>query len=353
MAPSISPTTIGQLSYTITDSAAFLATFTMDSNILDIRFFTVTRPDPAPGLAIVLRHVASGTEIALDTLVGTNTSIAGRSITVLTSPSSAGTVQLTCNIQNTNGSNGIAERWQLRVSATAPAAWAFTIDDAVTSKITRLLCDPAAGFSAAPPATVFEKEPVTLIAANATLNTVVGTPVPAVIYQWEHTGPIAIMELPACGPSQTLTINAPGVYRNVAVPITLTAAFETTCGTLGTALLKRTVAAPAAMTIKPRPQQIALVLDRSGSMALEDRWGNAETAARMLTNLFVAFREGVHPDDRIGILVFEDDPASGMRLPPRRRSPPCSRQARSATRAPPSAAWRSARPARAHPLGTV
>lgn len=313
MAPSINPLSDREPSYDIADSAAFLVSFTMDFTDIGssshLRSFTITRPDPAPGLAIVLRHVASATNVVLHTLVGTDTSVTGREITVSTEPPAGGTAQLTCNVDNVTGNGVLGEAWELRVSATSPAVWAFAVDDKSTSKVTRLVCDPVAGFSTAPPAAVLENQAVNVVAANALAGTAViekGAPAPAVVYRWEHTAPIAIMDLPFCGPSQSHTINIPGVYADVSVPITLTVGFDTTCGGLDSAFLRRAVTAPA-MTIRPRPQQVALVLDRSGSMAAEDRWTNAKTAARLLTNLFVAIREGIHPDDRIGILVFEDD----------------------------------------------
>ena len=303
MTPSISPLTVAQPSYNIVDSRAFIATLEMDLNAFDTRSFTVTRPDPAPGLAIVLRR--GNISVDLHTLTGTNTSVPGRAITASTTPPSAGSAQLTCNIQDTSGNGVIDQVWELEVSATNPASWALAVDNVNANKVTRLWCDPVAAFSSPPPATVLENTAVSLVAANATANTVVGSP-PSVAYRWEHSGPIAIMDLPFCGPSQTRNLTAPGVYADVAVPITLTVGFDEPCGTLGSAFLKRSaVASP--MTIRPRPQQMALVLDRSGSMAAESRWDNAKIAARMLTNLFAELREGVHPDDRIGIVVFEDD----------------------------------------------
>lgn len=313
MAPSISPLNNKQPNYSIVDSRAFIADLSMDVNAFGTRAFTVTRPDPAPGLAIVLRHVSPPVEVALHNLTGTNTSVPGWSITVSTTPPSGGSAQLTCNIQDISGNGAIDELWQLRVEATNPATWALAVDNKAVNEVTRLVCDPVAAFSTPPPATVFENQSVALVAANAAVNTVVG-PAPTVTYQWEHTASIAIMDLPSCGPSQTHTVNTPGVYADIGVPIRLTVGFDTTCTDIGTAFLRRsTTAAP--MTIRPRPQQMALVLDRSGSMSLEGRWDNAQTAARMITNLFAELREGVHPDDRVGIVVFEDEACAWHGLP--------------------------------------
>ncbi|MBO0869180.1 MAG: VWA domain-containing protein, partial [Micromonosporaceae bacterium] len=304
MSPSITPTTAGAAGYTITDSAAFVADLQLDSNVLDTRFLTMTYPDTTTGLSIVLRH--GSIDIDLDSLSGTNTDVVGREVTTSLSTPTAGTTQLTCNITNTNGIGGINEEWHVLASATSPVMWGFGVDSTSTSTVTRLMCDPAVAFSSAPPATALENQTVTLVAADATVGTVVGAPAPTVVYRWEHSAPIAIMDLPFCGSSQTHAINTPGVYADTSVPITLTAGLDTDCGGLATAFLRRSVTA-APMTIKARPQQVALVLDRSGSMGLESRWDNAVTAASMVVNMLAVIRDGVSDKDKVGIVVFEDD----------------------------------------------
>jgi von Willebrand factor type A domain len=304
MSPTITPSVAGAASYTITDSAAFVADLQLDSNVLDTRSLTLSYPDPTAGLSVVLRHGAI--DIDLDALTGTDASVPGREVTASTATPTPGITQLTCNITNINGANGINEPWQVLASASSPVTWGFGVDSPVTSTVTRLMCDPAVAFSTAPPATALENQTVNLVAADATIGTVVGTPIPSVVYRWEHNAPIAIMDLPFCGSSQTRAVHTPGVYDDVAVPITLTAGLDTTCGGLATAFLRRSVTA-APMTIKARPQQIALVLDRSGSMGLESRWDNAVTAASMVVNMLAVIREDVSNRDKVGIVVFEDD----------------------------------------------
>jgi len=76
------------------------------------------------------------------------------------------------------------------------------------------------------------------------------------------------------------------------------------CAGASTAWLTNT-STTISLIIQPRPQQVAILLDRSGSMS-GDRWTNAVASARAIVRLFSTFRGGVHPGDRIGLLAFED-----------------------------------------------
>jgi len=325
MSPRIGPILeINQPSYTIDDSTSFYATLELDfGDVLsssNVRTFTVTYLGTPANLSIRLIHLPTQTTVELTTLAGIDSTVPHREISVSRAPGTVIGV-----IENTENNGILDEGWQVRASSTDRVNWTFAVDDTQTSEVTRLLCDPVARFATPPPGTVLEDDDFSVMAALATDGTWVGPPdslPPVVTYRFAHSAPIAIMALPQLGQSQTCNVDPPGVYRSIDVPITLTVGFDIAETPepdpdpdptrpdlnfkLDNAFLRNSVLAPA-VTIGPRPQQVALVLDRSGSMGDDNKWTNAKTAARLFANLFAAFREGVHPDDRIGIVVFEDD----------------------------------------------
>jgi hypothetical protein len=308
--PTISPSTPHQPTYTVTGSKAFLANVELDFNTFDVRFFRVIHPTGAAGLTVELRHTGTGTVIGLAD--GTSdTTVLNRHVTASAAPGTTpGTTELTCNISDTGGAGIVDERWELRVRATSPADWLLDVENSTNFDVLRVLCDPVAAFATAPPPTALEQDAFQVAAANAAGGTVVGSlpgaPSPTPIYTFSHSGAIVISDLPSTpGPSQTLPVTMPGVYGTTPAPMTVSVTVDGV--TPDDPSFLQNASPPAPLSIQPRPQQVALVLDRSGSMASEGRWDNAKTAARMLVNLFGEFRNNVHLDDRIGIVTFTDN----------------------------------------------
>ncbi|HEY1174844.1 MAG TPA: vWA domain-containing protein [Phytomonospora sp.] len=323
--PSITPNTPGVAAYTINGSKAFVVNSIVDFNNI-ARTFTVTYPDPAPaGLSIELRRVtAPAGSVDLDALadgVVDSTSISGRDVSVIRF-TGGGTTQLTCNFQDPSEAGVLNEHYELRVRADAPVNWSYSVDNAFNSTVVRLVCDPVATFNGLTP-NLLEQQLLTLtaddavgpIAAPTVVRATTGDlvlPAPSPTYEFGHTGLIAIIGLPSDPlASQTYQLvdpsltpaPLPGVYGPTPVPMTVDVVhggitpddpdFLSARGTFNT-------------TIEARPQRAVLVLDRSGSMAVENRWDNAKTAARIFVNLFGEFRNNVDPQDAIGITVFDD-----------------------------------------------
>lgn len=303
-------TTVTPTSYTATATKSLIADTSVNVTAAG-REFHITYPDAAADVQLTLTH--GGVSLAVPLPVPAagftdSATYANRSITVFADPPSGGNILLTCTLQVTAGGSA-TEAWTFALSGTAPHDYA--IDGNAT--FTRVMCDPIARFTvSSTPALatanhVPEKSSVLLTAANAGApgQTVVGAPVPAVSYRFRHTaGDVAIPALPVCGPSTTFTFTAPGVYGNRTAEATLDVWFDGSCPSTPGPLSNTST--PVTITVEPRPQRLVMALDRSGSMNAGGRWTNAETSARLLVNLFAALRAGVHPGDRVGILVFED-----------------------------------------------
>src|SRR5262249_19530565 len=101
-----------------------------------------------------------------------------------------------------------------------------------------------------------------------------------------------------------LKIKTPSVYEPVPLTFGLNVEFVDPAG-LYSGFLHNSTTAP--MTITQRRQDIVLVLDRSGSMALENRYENAKAASRVLIHLFNGLRRDLGTDDRVAIVAFEDE----------------------------------------------
>ncbi|MEU6232930.1 vWA domain-containing protein [Kitasatospora sp. NPDC047058] len=311
-APRISPVSTGSPVYTVHDAKALVADLTLDVGI--------TTPFPVvevrlPAAADAQVNLVRG-NVSLPLLPGPvndSTTFAQRRIVADTTTDGTDLV-LGIEIRATAGAVS-GETWSVRGEATAPQpVWQFTQGDNTPADptVTRIMCDPVADFTITAPGltvgAVSEGTQVTLTAAaavgTAAAPTVVGSPVPAVARTWSKTGGLAIPSFPttcSAGPQGVFT--TPGVYVEKGIAVSQEVWFETGCaGPVGT--LNNT-APPQPLTIKARPQHLALVLDRSGSMQ-GDRWENAKTAARILGDLFAVMRAGVNPADRIEQLVFED-----------------------------------------------
>jgi len=95
-----------------------------------------------------------------------------------------------------------------------------------------------------------------------------------------------------CSASPFVTFNTPGVYTASPVDLVLQVAFSD-CAGASTAWLTNT-STTISLIIQPRPQQVAILLDRSGSMS-GDRWTNAVASARAIVRLFSTFRAACTP----------------------------------------------------------
>ncbi|MEV0248492.1 vWA domain-containing protein [Nocardia sp. NPDC050712] len=315
---SISPNTLGAGIYTVTASRALVADLRLDIvGTSPFAEFQLRFPAAAAGVEVRLDRGAA-TSVALPVLDGAtlndNISFANRRI--LASATAIGAeIVIDCQLRTTAGA-AAGEAWSVRARAADAQTWQLSqIEDLPGDPtITRVLCDPASGFTVTAATfangAVREQDTVTLTAAaaggTAAAPTVVGGPVPAVSYRFTKTGFVPITAFPACSASQTMTFTPPGVYRDQAITISEQVWFETGCGTVG--FLNSETPAQA-LTIRPRTQHLALVLDRSGSMS-GPRWDNATTAAQIMGNLFLAMRSGVNAADRITEIVFEDQGCS-------------------------------------------
>ncbi len=317
MAPAtVAPTTGNEAIYTVHDSTAFLTAFTLPLNALDTGTFSVTHPDPLAGLAFKVVYVGptgTRTELPLDP-AGDTANVANYSVTLSPGTPSGGVTQTTFNVVETTGHGpNFGESWELWSSANSPVLW--TLDRMTTAvlNVQWLAVDPVAVLTG--PATVFEQEPTTLNAANASPpGTIAGTipptsptdPDPLIEprYTWTHTGSNPITELPTTTDAPTFVVTPKGVYDPVSVPFTVTTKFADKAGNYADFL--QTASTPEPVTVVQRRQHVVLVIDRSGSMSIENRYGNAKAACRVLVHLFAGLRDGVNAGDRIAIVAFED-----------------------------------------------
>ncbi|MEU0431200.1 vWA domain-containing protein [Streptomyces sp. NPDC006290] len=293
-------------SYTVSDAKAFVLHFHQDIGAGATKAVNITygvaAADPILELTLTgnapinLLTVPPGQEVTVgDFTVG---------VTVGPPDTDTGTVLVNCRITNqTLGSLG--SPWTLRGSRTAPNHWDIRFSD-TSALVDYVICDPRAVVQ--DPGTVLEQDHVTLVADDATgpaaEPTVLGlanlppnafTP----SYLWHHDADLAILPMDETTDAPTLDVTLPGVYATIAAPLTLTTSF-------GTDGFLTNVSEPKQLTISHRPQDIVLVLDRSGSMASEDKWTNAVIATRALVHLIADARAGVNDQDRIGIVTFTD-----------------------------------------------
>ncbi|MGW1209345.1 vWA domain-containing protein [Streptomyces sp. NPDC002499] len=314
-APSVNPTTASQPNYTVADSSAFVTVFKAGINPLQDQGFTLTYPDNLPGLSLSLIHIDSapttGRSAPVPLPAGGNVS----HYSVTTSPPSVanGIVTLAVNINESEG-NGTApqERWELRASADVAATWTLSLSSGSVD-VNWLAVDPVASLTV--PADALELQPVDLNASGAVSTHTIAGSLPAGVsltpeYQWAYTGAAPILEITTdtTTPTPSLTVHTPGVYEPVPVAFTVTTRLNDPTG-IYSGFLNNT-SAPATMTIAQRVQDIVLVLDRSGSMAAENRFENAKTACRVLIHLFNGLREGLSSGtrvDRVAVIAFEDE----------------------------------------------
>jgi hypothetical protein len=314
---SVSPTLGNEAIYTINNSTAFLAAFTLALNALDTGAFSVTHPDPLAGLALKVVYISPAgvrTDIPFDLVTPVPVAVANYTVSIDPGVATGGVRQATVNIAETDGQGpNFGESWELQASADVTALWTLDRQTTAALNVRWLAVDPVADLTS--PATVFEQEPVTLNASNASpAGTVAGTipptsptdpdPLIAPTYLWTHTGNNPITDLPTTTDVPSFVVTPKGVYEPVPVPFTVTTKFVDKAGNY-TDLLQ-TVSTPETVTVVQRRQHVVLVVDRSGSMVIEDRYDNAKAACRVLVHLFAGLRESVNAGDRIAIVAFED-----------------------------------------------
>jgi hypothetical protein len=316
------PVTPGETQYTIHESYGVIADLSLDLTATNPSQFTITYPTVTTGVEIVLTGGPTSTTQDLTAMAS------GSSVQVL---SSGGTLLRTIEVVKVPGPLtqtltciitgaallGDIHLWTVSIrAASAPATapdWTFQQgeNDPTALTITRLMCDPRSGFT--PTGNVREKDTILFTGVGPPVGpgTVVGGPTPSASVRWNFEGSVAMPSaFPHCedlvgDPSTvvpSLVAQMPAVYGDTTITVKEEVWLASSCPTAG--FLSSSASNP--LTIQSRPQRLLLVLDRSGSMASENRWDNALKGARLLVHLINAFRPGVNADDAVGILVFED-----------------------------------------------
>ena len=312
--PSLTPALPGSPAYTATASKGLVVDLSLDvPSTAPFAAYQLRYPSTAAGVEVKLFRGGLIPPLTLPLAVGSTTdniTFANRRVVTTVTPVGAELV-LDCEIRALSMA-AAGEVWSVRAIAAAAQTWQFFQNDnqPLDLTISRIFCDPVAAFTIAAPSlagsTVKEKDTVTLTAApaigTAAAPTVIGA-APPIRYRWTMVGTVAVTEFPACTAGQNQVFLAPGVYGPRTITLALQVWYEGNCPDQVGFLNNMATTLP--LTISPRPQHLALVLDRSGSMS-GARWEHAKTAAQILANLFVAMRKGVDPADRMTEIVFED-----------------------------------------------
>ncbi|MFI5910931.1 VWA domain-containing protein [Dactylosporangium sp. NPDC051541] len=323
MAPSIDPLLPNQTNR-IHEARAFIAGFDLTIQATETKTLTVTYPSGGPGRTIKLVHIqvqpAQRVQLPIPVPLGTDTftgtlSHYGIDASEATLPN--GDIELGISITDNGGGTVTNESWELQASANDPAEWSVTPDAIGGMPITWVACDPVAELSVAP--NVLEEQTVRLHATPADQNTIRpapgnNSPTPNFTagYTWRQvSGAIPLNDLNGnvgvTTPDTFKDVTTPGVYEPVGAGLTVTTQFSDDQNLYPGFF--RNVSPVTTMTVSQRPQLLVLVIDRSGSMASENRFENAKLACRSLVHLFYGLRRGVNPDDRVAIVAFEDEQA--------------------------------------------
>ncbi|MFC0541518.1 vWA domain-containing protein [Kutzneria chonburiensis] len=322
--PSNAPSSTG-LGRTFSDTSAFVVVFDVYIDGGKSQSFSLTYPDSVQNVRASLVHI------------DTTGSTAVRSAEIPLPPggpfppppdSTRDNIQVDASAGNllvTIGDTGLGsattgEHWELRVSADSPTNWTVTPNSGQV-KIRWAAVNPVARLTV--PDAQYELTPFDFTAADgiAPGNTTYVNPVIApiallpvpdkVTYTWNYDGGITFNEIsnssqsPTQTTGPTLKVQIPGVYGEVPVQVHLAVKLDDAAGHYG-ALLANT-AAPAAMNIKQRRQDVVFVLDSSGSMASENRFENAKAASRVLVNMFNGLRRDLGTVDQVALVSFQDD----------------------------------------------
>jgi len=309
--PHVSPANPGQGTYQVTGSKRFIAGFHLAINPFTTEDFTLIYPSTVTPKVTLTRldpgsaHPRSPVDLMTTPPTGT---VDDFTFDVTITDVSATQKKLTCHVNNQLlGDNGLGNKsWELRADFGAAVEADFGGFDPFALVVNWLATDPVAALVPTTPATAIEQATVTLTARDAKDGTTFGTlpgDLDTTSYTFTHSGLIGITDLPGSGPTHDIVL--PGVYQPVPVPLTVTTTFGT--GPVYGGFLSD-VGDPFTLTISARPQRLVVVLDRSFSMNEESRWDNAKIAANLLVHLFAGARDGVNDDDRVAIVVFEDEP---------------------------------------------
>ncbi|MFI1105951.1 VWA domain-containing protein [Streptomyces melanogenes] len=334
-----------QRSFQIKHSKAFISSFSMKvPDALDrTADIVLTYPKGAEtALTLTIALAGIGSVNVTPTMTGTSIGSEGPNqkgkydltfARVLMGPPDDQRVELTCNI---NRPSGGAIEVELRAKAPGlPALWDLKLGGAGQgdSTLHYLACDPQANLAEPQTGkTVFEQEKTRLVATQVDAgsvvlghvppNTLPDTPEWQPHYTWDFEGKIAITDfpftttvpedsdLPVTTSANTYQAQMPGVYEPVTVKLKLSTSFGDPKNQ--PFLTNDSSAGLTSVTVSARPQHVALVLDRSGSMADETprKWDRAVEAAQLFTHLLTAFREGVNEaNDRLGVVTFSADKA--------------------------------------------
>lgn len=326
MSPSISPPRVGQGDrvYAITDSKAFVAGFNVNLNASNAADPAATFGTEVNASVFYPDNLNFVPEITLIRLAGANPTIihllpaggeappAGYLLNIEPpQPAQNNRLQLSVTFAHDGGVND--DPWELRVTGPSAITWQFTVSNQNDAVITWLASDPVAHLSV--PSEVLERDAnVKLTADDATSpTTLVGQPpVPLFpTYTWLHaTGAVPLTDLPQTTSEDNFTIQTPVVYQREPMQLRVrTALTDNGAQQPSYDGFLTNLSAPTSTAVLPRPQQLVIVLDRSGSMVDENRYENAKTACRALVHLFAGLREGVNPADGIAIVAFEDEKA--------------------------------------------
>ncbi|KUJ69076.1 hypothetical protein ACZ90_14645 [Streptomyces albus subsp. albus] len=308
--PSISPAATGSPVYTVYHSKGLVADLRLAVGVTPpFPFLAVRFPADADAAQVTL--VRGTTSLALLPDPGTDSTTFSHRQVIAEAVEDGSDIVLGVEIRATSTASA-GEVWSVRAQAASPQAqWQFTQPDNAPGDltVTRIMCDPAAGFAMSAPAPAGGQVTLTAVPARGTTSdpTVVGAPAPITAYRWSKSGGVTIPDFPVCSAGPQGVFTMPVVYTPKTIEISEEVWFETGCpGPVG---MLSNSSGPQTLDIRTGPQHLALVLDRSGSMSGQ-RWQNATTAAQILGNLFVAMRTGVNLADRIEQLVFEDTSCS-------------------------------------------
>ncbi|WP_046733781.1 vWA domain-containing protein [Streptomyces humi] len=289
-------------SYTVSDAKAFVLAYHQTIGAQVTKSVNITYGVGATDPVLELTLTGNAPINLLTVPAGQDVVVGDFTVGVSAAPPDNGSVLVNCRITNQT-LGAINSPWTLRGSLPAPDQWDIRFSDA-TAVTDYVICDPRAVVQ--DPGTALEQDHITLGADDATglptEPTVLGTPPDGMFtpsYLWHQDAGIAILPMDETTDGPTLDVELPGVYATIDAPLTLTTMF-------GTDGFLTNVSETRHLTISHRPQDIVLVLDRSGSMGLEDKWTDAVIATRSLVHLIADARAGVNDQDRIGIVTFTD-----------------------------------------------
>ncbi len=316
--PVITPVAVGQR-YQITESARVhtdLAISITAASIIDTATFIFKYPNtvsPSLELEGPFDSFSLSSSVSPVHLPPVNPS---RQVSWTTSPASTpGQNQLQVEIQAVSG-EGTDENWTLKVSGLPTTGGSrVEVQAGDNASITSVEADPIIE-----PLT--QTEPMyggksTVISAQVRRN-IKSTPettpsgcseIDSLTWELPHSSVSPSITPTARADSITDASLDPAVCKGsatVTLP-TLTSELDLTC-TLTATINEFSNTATAVIHARPNnPQHCVLIVDRSGSMS-GTKWDNAVKGAYLWLDLFSAFRQEVNPDDRLGIMVFEDRP---------------------------------------------